>query len=132
MVLTVRQFLNQRGAVSYKTLFWILVLFSVVYVGYKFVPPTVSYYMLKTDVEEEAKLAHVYNDRKLAERILKKASAWSVPIREEDIIIKRGLEKISISIRYTEKVNLFNQYTKVLHYNIVVEKPLKETSTILH
>ena len=103
----------------------------VVYAGYKFVPPAFSYYMLKTDVEAEVNLAHMYTDQKLEERILKKASVWSVPVTRENLQIKRGLRDITVTVQYTERVTLFNRYTKVFNFTIEVNRPLKETSRIL-
>lgn len=124
-------FANSRGAASLGTIVWILLLAASVYGAAKFVPPYVSYYMLKTDVENEAKVAHMYTDQSIASRLLKKAVSWSVPIGQEDIEIIRGTGDIAISIEYIETVSFPGGYSKDLPFSISVEEPLKESSGAL-
>ncbi|GMR04378.1 MAG: hypothetical protein BMS9Abin23_0275 [Thermodesulfobacteriota bacterium] len=127
-----RYLLNRDGAVSLKVLIWLAVLFFAVYAGYKFLRPSFSYYMLRTDVEEEAKLAHMYTDESLRERILVKAKAWSVPISSEDIEIIRGSRNIIIRISYSQTMIFFGRYSKTLYFTIETIKPLKEAVGALH
>ncbi len=126
-----KRFANSRGAASFGTIVWILLLATSVYGASKFAPPYVSYYMLKTDVENEAKVAHMYMDQSIASRLLKKAVSWSVPIVQEDIEIQRGTEDITISIEYVETVDFPGGYSKDLAFSIHVEEPLKESSGAL-
>lgn len=122
---------SQGGEVSRKTLFWLIVLAVALYGGYKLVPPSVSYYMMKTDVEEEAKIAHMYSDPALAGRILEKASSWSVPVRREDISISRGFSDITIEVRYTVEIEFIGGYKKINQYYISVSEQLKEGGRVL-
>ncbi|MFQ5441223.1 MAG: hypothetical protein ACE5EB_00690 [Thermodesulfobacteriota bacterium] len=94
--------------------------------------PTFSYYMLKTDVEEEAKLAHMYTDETLRRRISTKAGSWNIPITSEDIEIKRGLRIISIKIHYSKTIVFFGRYKRRLDYQIETVRPLKESSGVMH
>lgn len=126
-----RNLLNREGAVTYKALIWAVVLFLASYSGYKYLLPTFSYYMLKTDVTEEAKLAHMYTDETLRRRILTKAGSWNIPITAEDIEISRGLRNIAIKIHYSKTIIFFGRYKKRLDYRIETMKPLKESSGIL-
>ncbi len=126
-----RNLLNREGAVTYKALIWTVILFFGIYSGYKYLLPTFSYYMLKTDVEAEAKLAHMYTDETLKRRILTKAGSWNIPITVEDIEITRGLRNIAIKIYYSKTITFFGRYKKRLDYRIETSKPLKETSGIL-
>lgn len=126
-----KRFANSRGAASFGTIVWILLLAASVYAAYKFVPPYVSYYMLKTDVENEAKVAHMYMDQSIASRLLKKAVSWSVPIEQEDIEIARSGAEITVAIEYVETVDFPGGYVKELQFSIHVEEPLKESSGAL-
>ena len=93
-----------------------------------FAPPYFGYLILKTDVEEEAKVAHMYTDEELAGHIIKKASAWSIPLSEENLLIEREAEDITISVHYRKELDFFNQYSKTLVYDIKVHKPLRDAS----
>ncbi len=117
---------NKAGFITLKALFWILFLAAAGYGAYMFAPPYFGFLMLKTDVGEESKVAHMYTDEQLAGRILKKAAAWSIPIDEENILIQRGREEIRIAVNYSVVLDFFGQYEKELFYDIEVERPLKE------
>lgn len=119
--------IDQRGAIAFKTFFWVLLFSFAVYVGYKVVPPTASYYMLRGEVKSEAKNAHMISDEKLADRILEKAATWSVPIERDDIFIERPYGSISINIDYYITFTFFGKYTKVKQYRIDVNVPVKGT-----
>ncbi len=87
--------------------------------------------MLKTEVEDEARNAHMYADETLARRILMKAQTWDVPIERDDLEIVRGRDFVNITIRYSVTMDFFGQYTKVQKFNIEVDEPLKESSGVL-
>lgn len=118
---------NNRGAISIRALFWILVIASSLYAAYKFLPPAVTFYMMKTEVEEEAKIAHMHDDVALAARILDKANIWAAPIERHNIEIIRRRSSISISVSYTTTISFFDRWKRVQDYSIFVEKPLKGT-----
>lgn len=101
------------------------------YLAYMFVPPYVGFYMLKTEVEEEARVAHMYTDEALASRITTKAAAWSVELGPEDLLIDRGVEQIRIRVDYTVGLNFFDRYERNLAYQIDVRAPLKERGRVL-
>jgi len=122
---------DERGAVSPRFLVWALIILAALYGGYKFVRPTFSYYMLSTDVKEEAKLAHMYTNESLRRRIIEKARTWDVPLRPEDVVIDRGIRDITIRVFYTDRIEFFGRYRKVLKRRISVTVPLKESSGIL-
>lgn len=129
--MNIGRFFNNRGGSSLRTFVWILVLAALGYGAYKFVPPYVSYYMLKTDVENEADVAHMFTDDTIASHILKKSVSWSVPIGVEDINIDRTGTYIHIWIEYIETVDMAGGYSKDLPFRIDVEKPLKERNGAL-
>ncbi len=122
---------DKSGYITFKALFWVFVLASVLYAGYKFVPPWAAFYMLKTEVEDEAKNAHMYSDETLARRILMKSETWGVPIDRDNLEIVRGREFINISVHYTVTMDFFGRYKKVQNFNIEVDERLKESSGVL-
>ncbi len=122
---------NNCGSISLKALVWTLVIASSLYAAYKFAPPYVAFYMMKTEVEEEAEIAHMYSDEALAGRILKKAEIWSIPIDIEDIEIARQ-RSIGIHIHYAVNMDFFGRWHRVQEFDIAVEKPLKDTGRTLY
>lgn len=122
---------DNRGEVTLKTLFWVLLLVAAAYLGVKLIPHTFNYYMMKTEVEDEAKNAHMYTDEAVRRHIMEKAVLWELPVDEDDIIVDRGIDDIYIEVNYQINIGFPGGYTRVLTYNINVEEDLKETSRIL-
>lgn len=88
--------------------------------------------MVKIDVEEQSKIAHMYDDEALANRILKNAEAWSVPLTREDLEIVRDRSSITITVRYTDTIVFFGRFVKEIPREIIVESALKDPSGSLH
>ncbi len=126
-----RPLLNQTGAITLSTKIWLFFITLFIYAGYIVVPPYFAYYMLKTEVEEEAELADKLSDATMAANILKKAVVWEVPIRIEDIVISRGLETIDIRLDYSTQVEPVPGYVKVITFHISVTEQVKESSGVL-
>lgn len=122
---------KEAGFISFKALFWILFLAASFYGAYMLVPPYAGFYMLKTEVEEEAKLAHMYTDEALAGRITGKAAAWSIPLGPENVEIIRDRDEIRITVDYTVTLIFFDRYNRELVYNIDVREPLKVSGRVL-
>lgn len=95
------------------------------------IPPYAGFYMLKTEVEEEAKTAHMYTDAALADRITMKAAAWSIDLGPDKLLIERGMEHITIAVDYTVGLDFFGGYHRELAYHIEVRRPLKERGRVL-
>jgi len=119
------------GRISIKALVWLLILSSAIYAGYKLYYPYFSYYMLKTDVREEIKLAHMYTDASLRGRVVKDGHNWYVPITTDDVRITRDFRTITISVKYMKTITFFGRYKKKLVFNIIASGPVKESSGIL-
>lgn len=88
--------------------------------------------MVKIDVEEQSKIAHMYDDEALANRILKNAEAWSVPLTREDLEIVRDRSSITITVRYTDTIVFLGRFVVEIPREIIVESALKDPSGILH
>jgi hypothetical protein len=126
-----RNCVKQAGFISIRALFWILFLVASVYGAYKVVPPYAGFYMLKIEVEDEARIAHMYTDEALASRITGKAANWSIPLSPENLEIIRDSDEIRITVDYTVTLNFFDRYSRELVYNIDVREPLKVSGRVL-
>jgi hypothetical protein len=122
---------KEAGYINIRALFWLLLLSASIYGAYKFVPPYVGFYLLKTEVEEEARTAHMYTDAVLASRITGKAASWSVTLGPQNMAIVRGMEHITITVDYTVDLVFFDRYERSIDYHILVREPLKEKGRFL-
>lgn len=119
------RWMNKNGKASAGTLIWIVLIAAVVYVGVKFAPPYITYYMIKSEVENDAQTAHLYDDQKILNLIMIRVKEFELPIEEKDIIVERKENEIGISLDYKIDVIFFTGYVKTLFFNIRTVKPLK-------
>ncbi len=101
------------------------------YVGYMVVPPSFSYIMMRTEVEDEASNAYMYSNEALTNRLLEKAALWSIPMDRRNITIKRWSNEIDVEVNYKVTLDFAGLYQKDINYSISTTKPLKESSHIL-
>lgn len=116
--------LNKSGFITFKTLIFIAFISLAGYVGYKMLPPVFSNLMFKAGLEDELKTAYLFNDKALAVRIMKMAETWSVPVTEDNLVIKRGDKDISVSVSYHVTVDFYGSYKWEHDYDIYIQKPL--------
>lgn len=86
--------------------------------------------MLKTEVKDEAETASAYLDETLARRIVDKAAKWNVPLRREDIVIRRGFDDVTVEVNYSVEIDFPGGYKRIKHYSINVNTPLRETKLV--
>jgi len=122
---------NNHGRLSLKAAIWILIISTALYSGYKLYYPFFSYYMLKTDVGEEVKLAHMHSDDDIRLRVAKRAFEWGVPIKAEDVKVTFDFDNITIRIKYSETVIFLGRYKKTFVFNIKATSRLKDRSGVL-
>jgi hypothetical protein len=93
---------RERGEGRFGTLFAIVVLVVMVYLGFKFVPVMINSYTFKDFIEEEARFASVRrDDEEIKTRIYKKARELDLPITEEMILTERTSARFDIAVSYT-------------------------------
>lgn len=117
--------MNKNGKASAGTLIWIVLIAAVVYVGVKFVPPYITYYMMKTEVENDAQTAHLYDDQKIVNLIMNRAKELELPVEDNNLVVERREDEIEISLNYKVDVNFFAGYVKTLFFDIRTVKPIK-------
>lgn len=126
-----KRFGNEGGFSRLKTIFWVSFFGLSIYGAWVVAPPWLAFWMLKTEVEDEAKIAHMYTDQALGKRILMKANAWNVPITSDNLEIVRGRDFISIQVDYKVTFVFFNSYEREQRFYIDISKPLKDGSGVL-
>lgn len=113
---------RERGS---RRLFWLLILTAAVYLVVNLAPPWFSYRMLRFEVEDDARNAHLYTDDQILENIIGAAYIWEVSLAEDNIEIERGDGKIEIAVYYDVDVIFLNRYTKTFHYDIYAAELLR-------
>jgi hypothetical protein len=91
-----------------RALFGLSLVVAVVFVAYKVLPPYTTNYQFQDAIESEARL-NSYSHKSEAEIhdiIVNKARELEIPIRPEQIVVRRNGNEISISARYTVHVDL--------------------------
>lgn len=122
---------NERGGANLRALLWVIFIAAVVYSAYLIAPPFIRYKLFKTEVEDEAKLAHLYDDDMLAKRMFSRAQAWDIPIDLEDIQLTRYKDEINVTVYYKVPIEVPRLYKRDLEYYIDVTEPVLEKSGTL-
>jgi hypothetical protein len=118
------RFLDNRGTIGLRALFWIVFLSSSIYAAYKIAPPYFSYQMMYYEVRSEAENARHYTNEEIKKRILKKAEDWSIPLKRHNIIIERRTRVIDISMEWDVDIVFLVRYKRTFHYDISVREVL--------
>jgi hypothetical protein len=116
---------NEKGDIDIRVLFWCLVLFSIGYGAYKYVPPYVSYYMAKGEIESYVKNAHHYDDTELRRRIVEKTDEWGVPTHDGRLRLTRWDSYMEIELDYSVRLSFFDKYYHTLYFSVNVSEPIK-------
>ena len=119
---------TERGMVSFKVLFWLLVLFIVVHIGIKLVPMYINSERMKDEMSVKAELAQTLSDNEILTDLVKKAKELNLPIGQEDIVLTRNEDThmMKISAKWDETVHFFFDVyppytTKIYHFEPIIE-----------
>jgi hypothetical protein len=109
---------KQRGGSKINLLLTLLILGSMIFVGFILAPPYFTNYQLQDAMKTEARFAG-YNRKtndEIREDVWKKVQELGIPAKREDIHVSNDNNTVQISIDYTVPVDLkFNQFTLEFH-----------------
>ena len=119
---------TERGMVSFKVLFWLLVLFIVVHIGIKLVPMYIDSERMKDEMSVKAELAQTLSDNEILTDLVKKAKELDLPLGQEDIVLTRNEDThmMKISAKWDVTVHFFFDVyppytTKIYHFEPIIE-----------
>jgi hypothetical protein len=119
---------TEKGMISLKALFFLLLLFIVVHVAIKLVPMYIDAERLKDEMSVKAGLAQNLKDEEILADLVKKAKELDLPIGPEDITLKREDEnhRMKISAQWDVTVHFFFDVyppltTKTYHFEPVIQ-----------
>ncbi len=119
---------TERGMVSFKVLFWLLVLFIVVHIAIKLVPMYIDSERMKDEMSVKAELAQTLNDNEILTDLVKKAKELDLPLGQEDIVLTRNEDThmMKISAKWDVTVHFFFDVyppytTRTYHFEPIIE-----------
>jgi hypothetical protein len=100
--------------------FGLMIVATLAYGAYKFLPPYVSHYQLKDEMREIATLSAAGVPPRAAgpsgkstgsladiqEAVLAKAKELEIPLRKQDVKVSRDVSRVFITVKYTIPVEL--------------------------
>ena len=123
--------MQNRGRISFKAMFWILLVFLIVHVAIKLVPMYMDAEEMKDEMTQKARLAQVLTDDDIIRDLAKKAKDQELPLTAESFVLERDSDshrmKISTKGGWDVEVhflfNLFPEYTnKTYHFEPVIDE----------
>lgn len=119
---------TERGMVSFKVLFWLLVLFIVVHIAIKLVPMYMDSERMKDEMSVKAELAQTLSDNEILTDLVKKAKELDLPLGQEDIVLTRNEDThmMKISAKWDVTVHFFFDVyppytTRTYHFEPIIE-----------
>jgi hypothetical protein len=120
---------TEKGMMSLKALFVLLLLFVVVHVSIKLVPMYVDAERMKDEMAVKAGLAQNLKDEEILRDLVKKAKELDLPLGPEDFTLQREDEnqRMKISTQWDVTVHFFFDVyppftTKVFHFEPVIQE----------
>ncbi len=115
---------STRGEGRLGCILWLAVLALVGYAGYKIIPVKVATSTFYDFMQEEASFASIRDVKQLRQEILAKAQELEIPVTDENLVIKRARESITIEAHYAITIDFFNGWKKyVWKFDQVVARP---------
>ena len=97
-----RKIHGERGEGRLVTLFALVLLAAMIYMGFKAIPVMVNSYALKDFIEEEARFASVRrDDEEIRTRVFNKARELDLPVTREMIHTERSNSRFDIAVSYS-------------------------------
>jgi len=116
---------SQRGEIPVGCVVGLIFAAIVAMIGIKVTPLMMRMGDLERDVRILADKANriEYNDKVIAEQIIKSADKYNLPVTDENIVIDRGRHRIVVTVTYTKMVE-FPGYTYQWDVRIFEDRPL--------
>jgi type III secretion system FlhB-like substrate exporter len=100
-------FARHDGGIKPGTLVFLLLIAVVIYTAYGFLPPWMAYRAMKEQMQDQARTVSVIPDEEIVERVYATAKEWSVPIKKDEILVKRTESHLTIATRWEVAVDIF-------------------------
>jgi hypothetical protein len=116
---------SEKGAITFKMILILILLFLVIHVAVKVVPMYMDYSRMEDEMTVKAGLAQILKDEEILRDLVSKAKELDLPLTAESFIIKRDMERRKMMIRteWDVEVNfLWGVYVRTFRFEPVVEE----------
>ena len=114
---------SERGDGKIGCTFWLLAALVVFMIGWKAVPVRMDASQLTDFMVEQAKFSERATPPQVQARLFRKAQELQMPIRKQDIVVRRTAGRIYMRIQYTVPL-VFPLHTYVWDFDLLVERPI--------
>ena len=108
---------RERGEGNFGCIVGLLVFLVALFIAYKMIPVKIKTAELRQVVTDEAKSAGTHKDDQIMRAILAKAEENKLPVTEENVVINRGNNEITVDVNYVIPVEFpgFTYQWKIRH-----------------
>lgn len=117
-----------RGAINFGCIVWLSIAALAGYLIYKIVPVKVQAAAFSDFLGEESSFGSIKSLQQIEFEVLQKARELGVPVKKENLTIKRTKEYILIEAHYEVTLEFFNgSYKYVWKFDPVSQRPIFNT-----
>jgi hypothetical protein len=100
---------GQRGEGHLKLIIVLAIFATIIYIGFKIVPPYVNNYQLQDTVETESRFfaAHQRTEQKAKDAVWAEVQSLSIPMNQDQIKVEVIGRTAIVSVSYSVTVNVF-------------------------
>ena len=92
---------RERGEGRMGAVISLLILVSLIYLGFKYIPVMVNTYSFRDYMEEEARYAAIRKgDEDIRNRLYERARELTLPVEKSNIQVQRSRHEVTISVKY--------------------------------
>lgn len=116
---------HARGAINFGCIVWLAIAGLVTYVGYKVVPVKIQTSAFQDFIQDESGFGSIKGIGQIEAEILAKARELDIPVKKENLTVKRTKEYILIEAHYEITLDFFNgSYKYVWKFDPVAQRPI--------
>ena len=114
-----------RGAINFGCIVWLAIVALVGYLAYKIVPVKVQASQFQDFLMDESGFGSIKSVQQIEQEVLAKARELNIPVRKDNLTVKRTREYILIEAHYSITIDFFGgSYKYVWQFDPVAQRPI--------
>ena len=114
-----------RGAINFGCIVWLAIAGLIGYALYKIVPVKVQTSAFADFLQDETGFGSIKSTQQIEAEILAKARELGIPVRKDNLTVKRTKESITVEAHYQIVLEFFNgSYKYVWKFDPVFQRPI--------
>jgi len=114
----------------FRKLFDLLMLILIVNAVWRVGPAFYQYFVFRNQVAETARWSAGQSERELRDILLEMARRSDLPVRDEDLTVRRQQQRLLIDVRYVQPLEILPLYTYDYEFRISVDTLLARPSAV--